>query len=84
MFNMKTYSYKSSEVKVFGIPHFDERKYLRRLPDDVTDQVPSLAFLGKRPQGARLGFKTDATEFTLKIEFETLTPDIGMAIPLYG
>ncbi len=77
---MKTYSYGSDEIKVFGIPHFEETKLLRRLPDDVLAQVPSLKFLGKRPHGARIGFKTDATEFTLKIEFETLTPDIGMAI----
>jgi hypothetical protein len=44
------------------------------------EKVPSLAFLGKRPHGARLGFKTNATEFTLKIEFETFSPDVGMSI----
>ena len=77
---MQTYSYKSPEIKVFGIPHFEETKCLHRLPDEVMEKVPSLAFLGKRPHGARLGFKTNATEFTLKIEFETLKPDIGMAI----
>ena len=77
---MKSYSYKSPELKVFGIPNFEERKSLYRLTEDVMEQVPSLKFLGKRPHGARLGFKTDAEEFTLKIEFETFTPDIGMSI----
>lgn len=77
---MQTYSYKSPEIKVFGIPHFDETKCLQRLSDEVMEKVPSLAFLGKRPHGARLGFMTNSTEFTLKIEFETLTPDIGMSI----
>ena len=77
---MKMYSYRSAEIKVFGIPHFEKAKFLHRLPDDILAQVPSLKFLGKRPHGARIGFKTDAVEFTLKIEFETLTPDIGMAI----
>ena len=77
---MKSYSYKSPELKVFGIPNFEERKSLYRLTEDVMEQVPSLKFLGKRPHGARLGFKTDAEEYTLKIEFETFTPDIGMSI----
>ncbi len=77
---MQTYSYRSPEIKVFGIPHFEETNCLHRIPNDIMEKVPSLAFLGKRPHGARLGFKTDATEFTLKIELETLTPDIGMAI----
>ena len=77
---MQTFSYRSPELCVFGIPNFEERKSLHRLPDEVIEQVTSLKFLGKRPQGARIGFKTDAREFTLKIEFETLSPDIGMAI----
>ena len=77
---MKTYSYKSPELKVFGIPNFEERKCLHRLTDEVIEEVPSLKFLGKRPYGARIGFKTNATEFVLKIELETLKPDIGMAI----
>ena len=77
---MQTFSFTAPEIKVFGIPHFEKSKCLRRLPDEVLDQVPGLKFLGKRPQGARLGFRTDAAEFVLKIEFETLNPDIGMAI----
>lgn len=77
---MKVYSYKSQELKIFGVPNFDETKSLRRLPDKIIDQVPSLKFLGKRTPGARLGFRTDAEEFILKIEFENLTPDIGMAL----
>lgn len=77
---MQIYSYKSPEIKVFGIPHFEETKCLRRLSDEVMEKVPSLNFLGRRPHGARLGFRTNATEFTLKIEFETLNPDIGMSI----
>ena len=77
---MQTYSYRSPELKVFGIPHFEETNCLHRLPREVMEQVPSLAFLGRRPQGARIGFKTNAPEFTLKIEFETLSFDVGMSI----
>ncbi len=77
---MKTYSYQSPEIKIFGIVGFDQTKCLHRLLDDVMDQVPSLKFLGKRPHGARMGFRTSATEFKLIIDFETLTPDVGMSI----
>lgn len=77
---MKTYSYKSPELKVFGIPDFESTKILQRLSDDVMAEVPSLNFLGRRPHGARIGFKTNASEFTLKIEFAGLGPDIGMSI----
>ena len=77
---MKSYSYKSPEVKVFGIPNFEESQRLCRLPEEIIEQIPKISFLGRRPQGARLGFKTNAGEFTLNIEFETLTPDIGMSI----
>lgn len=77
---MQTYSYKSQKIKVYGIPNFDKTHVLHRLPNDVMKAVPSLAFLGKRPHGARLAFKTNASEFTLKIDFETLTHDIGMSI----
>lgn len=77
---MKSISYLSNDVKVFGIPNFESKKCLSRLPEEVMEQVPSLNFLGRRPHGARLAFKTDASEFSLKIEFETLAPDIGMSI----
>lgn len=77
---MKTFSYQSPEFNIFGIPHFQKKRCLHRLPDEVMAQIPSLNFLGKRPHGARLGFRTDATEFILKIEFETLNPDVGMSI----
>ncbi len=77
---MKEYTYKDSPIKVFGIPHFEKHKTLTRLPDEVIGKVPSLEFLGRRPMGARLGFRTNSKRFTLKIEFETLGIDIGMSI----
>ena len=77
---MKEYTYKDSPIKVFGIPHFEKHKTLTRLPDEVIKKVPSLEFLGRRPMGARLGFRTNSERFTVKIEFETLSVDIGMSI----
>lgn len=77
---MKEFSYKDYPIKVFGIPHFEKHKTLKRLPDDLIEKIPSLSFLGRRPMGARLGFRTNSEKITVKIEFETLGVDIGMSI----
>lgn len=77
---MKEFTYNDYPIKVFGIPHFDTRKTLERLPSELLEKIPSLAFLGRRPMGARLGFRTNSKSFTLKIEFDTLSIDIGMSI----
>lgn len=77
---MREYTYKDSPIKVFGIPHFEKHKTLKRLPDELIEKLPNLEFLGRRPMGARIGFRTNSKSFTLKIEFETLSVDIGMSI----
>ena len=77
---MKEFTYRDYPIKVFGIPHFEKRKTLERLPPELIEKIPSLSFLGRRPTGARLGFRTDSSKITLKIEFETLSVDIGMSI----
>ena len=77
---MREFTYKDSPIKVFGIPHFEKRQTLKRLPDELIEQIPNLDFLGRRPMGARLGFRTDSQKITLKIEFETLSVDVGMSI----
>ncbi len=77
---MKTYTHLDAPLKVFGVPFFEEKKIFDRLPGDVRAQIPSLSFLGKRTPGARIGFRTDATEFTVEITLETLSPDIGMSL----
>lgn len=77
---MREFTFKDYPIKVFGIPHFEKHKTLERLPSDVIEKIPSLSFLGRRPMGARLGFRTNSKSFSLKIEFETLGVDIGMSI----
>ena len=77
---MRELTYKDYPIKVFGIPHFEKHLTLTRLPDQLIENLPNLAFLGRRPMGARLGFRTNSDKFTVKIEFETLSVDIGMSI----
>lgn len=77
---MKKYNFKDTPLEVYGVPFWKQTGQLRRLPDSVIDKVPRLKFLGKRCPGARVCFRTDAGEFTVRITFETLTVDVGMSI----
>lgn len=77
---MKTYSYRDIPLEVHGVPFFESRGVLERLPETVRKAVPTLDALGRRCPGARLCFRTDSPTLTLKMTLETLTPDIGMAI----
>ena len=77
---MKFYSAFDKPIKVFGIADFDNRKTFARLPSEVISRVSSLEFLGKRPPGGRIGFRTDSKTLTVRLAFETLGVDIGMSI----
>ncbi len=74
------YNFKNPPLQVYGVPNFDKTKIVERLPQSVREQVPSLAFLGRRCLGARVRFQTNATTFTVKMELESVKVDIGMAI----
>ena len=77
---MIAYSAFDIPSMVFGIAGFEKRKSFARLPDDVIAAVPSLEFLGRRSPGGRICFKTNSKRLLVKLEYETLTPDIGMSI----
>lgn len=63
-----------------GLPFYSQNGLLERVPAEVRAKLPSLEFLGRRCPGARICFRTNATEFTVKLELETLSPDVGMSI----
>ena len=82
---MKTLNIKDAPIKVYGIPFFEEKQEYIRVPEsavkpELFDVKPGLRHLFRRCPGARVGFRTDATEFTLKITFGTFSVDIGMSI----
>ncbi len=77
---MKTYSCNEAPLKVFGVPFFEEKKTFERVPKELREKLPGLAFLGRRCPGARIGFRTDAEEFTVRVKLKTLSVDIGMSI----
>ncbi len=77
---MKIYNCKDAPLKVFGIPFFDEKKKFERLPVELRAKLSHLDFLGRRCPGARVGFRTDAQEFTVKVTLKTLSVDNGISI----
>lgn len=79
---MKSLHYYEKPISLHGIPNFNETGILERLPESVRAEVPTLQFLGRRPAGARLRFKTNAKNFSIRIFFEKISVDVGMAI--YG
>ena len=81
---MRIINYKEDPIKVFGIPTWDEKKQLRRLPEELirlfTGKLQGFPRVGTRCPGARLCFRTDSEKFKVKITLQTLTPDLGMSI----
>lgn len=77
---MKTYTCFDTPLKVFGIPFFDEKKKLERVPGELREKIMNLEFLGRRCPGARIGFRTNSRTFTVRVKLKTFTVDIGMSI----
>ena len=77
---MKTYTYKDEPIRIYGLPEFEKTKRLTRLPDELIEKLPVLEHLGRRCPGARMEFRTDAAELTVKLEFKTLAVDVGMSL----
>ncbi|MBE6688430.1 MAG: hypothetical protein E7588_04015 [Ruminococcaceae bacterium] len=77
---MKTYTCYEEPIKVFGVPFFEEKKKLERVPEELRAKLGNLVHYGRRCPGARVCFRTDAEEFTVRVHLETLNPDVGMSI----
>ena len=76
---MKRYYFTDEPVRIFGVPHFEEKRTLRRLPDDLAALI-SWSKVGMRVPGARMCFRTDSPTLRIGIELETLHTDIGMSL----
>ena len=78
---MKTYSYKDAPLAVFGVPFFHKNLNFQRVPPALRETLGGdMERLGSRCPGARIGFRTNASEFSVKLTFKKLTLDIGMSL----
>lgn len=65
---------------VSGVPFFDKTGRWERLPPSVREAIPSLSVLGRHTPGARVAFRTDASEFSVSVTLRSLTVDVGMSL----
>lgn len=77
---MKKYTYKDAPLKVFGVPFFEEKKVLERVPSPLRDSIENYDTLGRKCSGARVAFRTNAEEFTVEVTLESLNVDAGMSL----
>lgn len=77
---MKTYRHNDAPLELHGIPFFNKTGEWYRLPPEITDKIDTLSFMGRRSAGARICFRTNAAEFTVKVALKTLSVDIGLSI----
>ncbi len=78
---MREYSYRQPPFRLYGVPHFYETGRLERVPAQLRGKlIPSMEFLGRRCPGARVEFRTDSKNIEIKLVFETLSADVGMAL----
>ena len=77
---MVRYSLFDAPLQVSGVPFFEEKKELRRLPDEILVKLPHLDHLGRRCSGGRVAFKTDSRNFTVRVSLKTLSVDAGMSM----
>ena len=76
---MKRYYFTDDPIKIFGVPHFEEKRVLRRLPEDLAALI-SWSKVGMRTPGARMCFRTDSSILRIGVELATLHPDVGMSL----
>ncbi len=81
---MKRFHFTDKPIKVFGVPHFEEKKRLRRLPEEMAERyrgkLQAFPRVGLRCPGARMCFRTNSKKFRIGIELDTLTVNIGMSL----
>ena len=76
---MKRYYFTDDPIKIFGVPHFEEKRVLRRLPEDLAALI-SWPKVGMRTPGARMCFRTDSPTLRIGVELATLHTDVGMSL----
>lgn len=78
---MKELHFFDFPIKVFGAPFFNTDHTLSRLPNELSDKINKSAMkLSERCPGARIGFRTNAKKFMIKVSLKTLSVDIGLSI----
>ncbi len=75
------YSIYDKPIKVYGVPFFEEKKKLERVPEPLRKYLfePD-SNVWRRCAGGRIVFRTNAPEFTVRAELEGLCPDVAISL----
>ncbi|MBO7762238.1 MAG: hypothetical protein J6T24_05525 [Clostridia bacterium] len=76
---MKRYYFTDEPIRIFGVPHFEEKRTLCRLPEELASLL-SWSKVGMRTPGARMCFRTDSPILRVGVELATLHTDVGMSL----
>ena len=80
---MKKYDFRMAPFELHGVPNWDGKREMERVPESVVKQLECQDFmpsLARRCPGARLCFRTDSKNVAFTIELESISVDIGMSI----
>ena len=83
---MKIYKYNHAPLEIHGLPFYENNQLLQRLPAETIEKLKienptsSVLDLQKRCPGARICFRTNAKQFTVRLELAKISPDVGMSI----
>lgn len=76
---MQKFSMYDAPMQVYGVPFFDEKHELRRLPAAIAAEIGMDQKIARRTPGARLCFRTNAESITVTMQLASLTIDSGMS-----
>ncbi len=71
----KIYNATKPPIKVFGLPLLYETGEWRRLPKELAVAVPTISSYEKIVTGGRIGFTTNASEFTIRCRIKMQYPN---------
>lgn len=83
---MKLYKYNDAPLEVHGLPFYEKNQLFQRLPAETIEKLKAenptsgVLKLQQRCPGARICFRTNAKQFTVRLELATISPDVGMSI----
>lgn len=78
---MKQYRYNEPPIRLFGAPLAGTETPFYRIPAEIRENVRrTLAELGCRCPGARIGFRTNSRRFGVRVVLESMRFDVGMSV----
>lgn len=76
---MKKVNFREKPLEIHGLPVYLSTGELRRFPDELVKQLPSISDAAKRRVGARLLFRTNSSKIKVEMKVENIYVDRGFS-----